>query len=280
MSVVTERKQELQDVQTAKFITSMLRDISAIKMRAIRDRFKTNDMFFAEISNLYNLVKLQKTKQESREKKKTKNPTTAAILRVAITSNKHFFGSLNVDVMDNFIGNLKKLSGDNLIIGNTGKQYAVDSGYAKKCKYMAFEDDNPTDEELAIFLERIKPYGRVVIFYPSFISVFKQGVKTVDITQEPELTEDLKKAEDYIFEPDLDEMIEFFETQIRSLLFNRAMLETELARTAARLMRMNESENRATDLIKEKERQLQKETTALSNIRLLETFLGYKQWGK
>jgi len=145
---------------------------------------------------------------------------------------------------------------------------------------MSFEDDNPTDEELSIFLERIKPYGRILIFYPSFISVFKQGVKTIDITQKPEPTIDLKKEEEYIFEPDLAEMIQFFETQIRHLLFNRAMLETELARTAARLMRMNESENRATELIKEKESQLQKETSALSSIRLLETFLGYRQWRK
>jgi len=153
-------------------------------------------------------------------------------------------------------------------------------GVKKKYKYMLFEDDSPTDEELGIFLERIKPYGRVVVFYPSFISVFKQGVKTMDITQKPEFTEDAEKEEEYIFEPNLSEMIQFFEIQIRNLLFNRAMLETELARTAARLMRMNEAENRATDLIKEKESQLQKETMALSSIRLLETFLGYKQWKK
>ena len=279
MSVVTEKKEELQDVQTAKFITSMLRDISAMKMREIRSKFETNDNFFAEISKLYSLIKIQELKQlESKKKKKEENSST--LLLVAITSNKHFFGALNSNVMESFLEEGAKQSGDNLVIGNTGKQYVTDTKYEKKCKYMSFEDDNPTDEELITFLERIKPYGRVLIFYPSFISVFRQGVKTIDLTQKPEMTEELKKEEAYIFEPDLEEMIQFFETQIRYLLFNRAMLETELARTAARLMRMNEAESRATDLIKEKERQLQKETSALSSIRLLETFLGYRQWAK
>ena len=280
MSIVTEKKEELKDVQTAKFITSMLRDISAIKMRNIKDKFKKNDTFFAEISNLYNLVKLQELKQLHKDKKRKKEHGSSMLLSVAITSNKHFFGSLNNNVMENFLKEIEKKVGDTLIIGNTGKQYISDIKNKKKYKFMSFKDDNPTDEELGMFLERIKHYGRVVIFYPSFISVFRQGVKTVDITQKPKLTEDLKKEEEYIFEPDLSEMIKFFETQIRNLLFNRAMLETELARTAARLMRMNESENRATDLIKEKESQLQKETMALSSTRLLETFLGYKQWRK
>ncbi len=279
MSIITEKKEELKDVQTAKFITSMLRDISAIKMRNIKNRFKKNDIFFAEISKLYNLVKLQELKQAKKNNKK-KEQRISATLFIAITSNKHFFGLLNSNVMERFLKEIEEKKGDNLIIGNTGKQYTSNLKYKKKFKYMSFEDDSPTDDELSVFLERIKHYSRVIIFYPSFVSVFKQGVKTIDITQKPELTEDLKKEEEYIFEPDLFEMIQFFEIQIRNLLFNRAMLETELARTAARLMKMNESENRATELIKEKEIQLQKETMALSSIRLLETFLGYKQWRK
>ncbi len=278
MSIVTEKREELKDVQTAKFITSMLRDISAIKMRKIKDKFKKNDLFFKEISSLYNLVKLQELKQQ-KEKKKEKEESLMLLL-VAITSNKHFFGLLNNNVMKDFLEEAQQAKGDVLVVGKTGKQYISGLGRKKKYKFMSFKDDNPTEKELGLFLERIKYYGRIIVFYPSFISVFKQGVKTIDITQKPKLNKDLKREEEYIFEPDLNEMIQFFEIQIRSLLFNRVMLETELARTAARLMKMNESENRATELIKEKESQLQKETMALSSIRLLETFLGYKQWKK
>jgi len=43
---------------------------------------------------------------------------------------------------------------------------------------------------------------------------------------------------------------------------------------------MNSAENRASELIEEKENELKKETRALSSMRLLETFSGLSKWKK
>ena len=72
----------------------------------------------------------------------------------------------------------------------------------------------------------------------------------------------------------------FFENQVRQLLFNRIMLESELSRTAARLVKMNSTEERAEGIIQEKRRVLRKETMVIEDIRLLETFTSTVQWKK
>jgi len=117
-----------------------------------------------------------------------------------------------------------------------------------------------------------------MVFYPKFISTFKQGVNVMDITQTPEFKGDPEEAESYIFEPELSSLIDFFEVQIKNLLFNRAMIETELSRMAARMTKMNEAEGRAARLVEEKERELQKEVASVSSSQLLESFVGFKKW--
>ena len=87
-----------------------------------------------------------------------------------------------------------------------------------------------------------------------------------------------EKIQDYIFEPEFSQMLAFFEEHIKSLLFNRTMLETELSRTAARLMKMTGAEQSATEHIGEKKRELRKAIESLSNIRLLESFSGLSIW--
>jgi F0F1-type ATP synthase gamma subunit len=54
------------------------------------------------------------------------------------------------------------------------------------------------------------------------------------------------------------------------------LLETDLARTAARLITMSGAEERARDIIKQKRSQLRKMQASIINIKLLETFNAMK----
>jgi len=282
MSVIVSKKEELQDMRTAKFIAGALRDISAIKIRSIRESFKNNKVFYNEISELYRLIKLHAARTRYDSERNILVGTSPKVLAVAVTSNKRFYGSLNSDVLELFLEYIKeKNEADSLVIGATGKQFLSRTLYEKRSEYITFTDDDPTTKEVDEFLSKTQGYNKVLVFYPRFINVFKQEPMMIDITYAPE-TERLaeEKIEGYIFEPELSEMVEFFETRIRHLLFKRTMLETELARTAARVTRMNSAEHKASELIEEKEHELKKEMLTLSSMRLLETFSGVSKWKK
>ncbi len=279
MSVVTDIRQELEDVRTAKFIAGALRDISATKMRIIREGFRSNIAFFNEISALYELLKLHAARRKYDKKRGTIATEAPTKIAVAITSNKRFYGTLNNEVMTEFLEHMKEQNQDCMVIGSTGKQLLVNTPYKKRCRTLLFENDSPTVDEMRDFLEMVRAYEQVLIFYPKFVNVFKQEVAYIDITHTPDpghVAE--KKFDGYIFEPELLEMLEFFERHIRYILFHRTMLETELSRTAARLLKMNTAEHRATDRMEEKELELRKEMASLSSMRLLETFAGFATW--
>lgn len=286
MSIIAGQKRELEHIEAAKYITRALRDISANKMRGIRESFARNYAFYTDIRQLYTLVRSHaaRAKTEAKEKgegaAEEKGIRRTASISVAITSNKRFYGSLNKKVMDAFIKQLDRRRGRHIVIGKTGRQYLAGTKYERRAEYLSFEADNPNEDELGRFLDAVRSHDRILVYYPRFINVFRQDVAIVDIAEVPEEETVAETKVGYIFEPELTHMLLFFETQVQHLLFSRIMLEAELARTAARLMKMDSAEREADAEMKRKRRILHKEMTALSNMHLLETFSGFQQWKK
>jgi ATP synthase F1 gamma subunit len=279
MSSVADLKQSLSDMVTMKFISSAFTEASAARIKNIRDAFERNKTFYDEVSHVYHLVKVNGNKNKKTVKKETVKKLKT--VSVALTSNQRFYGTINVNIVNTLLTKTDKTDTDILIIGSTGND-AMKSAYSgRPYKLMNFAKDKPTTEEIKAFIERVKEYDSVVVYYPKFISLISQGVGYIDITfsTDPNMKEDSAEL-NIIFEPELTQMLEFFENQIRSILFLRVLLETELARTAARLVSMSAAEERADELIKEKKSELRKLQTSIVNIRLLETFAAIKKWKK
>lgn len=280
MSVIQQTKEELQDVSILLNIASALLEISSTKIKSLRDDYETNKTFYAEVSELYRMVKLAAKKQNFALQKTKK---AGKEIRVAITSNKRFYGSLNRTVMNAFEeGMAKESSAAHLVVGHTGKHYMENSDHAKGCSYLSFQDDYPTPTETNVFLERVRPFDRVTLFYPRFVNIFRQEPEAVDITYSTDVddTDVADSVVEQIYEPELPHILVFFETQIRRLLFTRIMLESELSRTAARIVKMHSTEDRAEAAISEKQILLRKETMFVEDLRLLETFSSALQWKK
>lgn len=273
-------KEELQDIEILRGISSALLEVSSIKIRGLREDFERNKVFYDEVSDLYRTIKISAKRKEYVDRRES---IVDKEIHVAITSNRRFYGSLNRSVIDAFGLNIVPESGiEYLVIGHTGKHFMEDTDHAELCQYLSFTEDFPTPTETEVFLERVRQYDKVILYYPKFVNIFRQDPATTDITYTTEL-EDIEVGGtiiEQIYEPELPHILAFFETQVRRLLFTRIMLESELSRTAARLVKMNTTEDRANTVIEQKKRVLRKETMILEDIRLLETFASAIQWKK
>ena len=169
-----------------------------------------------------------------------------------------------------------------MVIGQTGIEYLNSFGLKGGFQEIRLQKDYPNRQEVSQLVEKTKSYDRVLVYFPSFVTLLTQKVGLLDITQPPASKGGIKALEEekivYIFEPELEKILVFFEKQIRSLLFVRSILESELSRTAARLLSMNNAQQRAEDLVKTKKRQLTQASRSVSNARLLETFSGISMW--
>ena len=240
---------------------------------------KKSSLFYEEISELYHAVKLLRSAEIEREQKKRKKDLKLSRnVHVALTSNQHFYGTLNFEIINKFYENTKNTKGEKIIVGKTGKEYLEAISGIGSFISIIYEKDLPKDAEIKEFIEKIKIYDRVYIYYPKFMSIVSQKVDVVDITYSPPEGFSSQKEIGYIFEPELSKIVDFFETQVKYLLFARVLLETELSKTAARLMAMNRAEEKADDLISDYRIRLTQAYKSLINARLVETFSGIRKW--
>ena len=278
MSVVGDQKQKIEDIRSARYITGALRDIAAIQLKNLREKFERNDMFYTELIDLFHLVwRIAVAEKATPAISKSKGE-----LYLAYTTNRHFYGTLNNDVMQKFF-DTTNTKNDCLIVGETGKSiWESRPQQRKSVEFLAFKDDDPTTEELDLLMKTVDKYENVFVFYPGFTSVFRQDVKMVDITYRPsnysKEKDDYKDLPQYLFEPDLSEMVVFFNSQVRYVLLERFLLETQIARVAARLVKMDTADQNANDLVIHELRKLRRVRTTFSSRRMLETVVGYIQW--
>jgi ATP synthase F1 gamma subunit len=275
MSSLTELQENLESLETAQFVTTVLRDISANRLQAIRAAFEKNSAFYKEMRDLDILVQTYALKKHPERMKKRSERKDSTVF-AALTSNKRFFGTLNRDVMSRFIDRLKndrEIKG--IVIGQTGKTIIEGTEYASRCTFVEFEDDTPTSEEVLSLIKSLSEYTKVYMLYPTFINPFRQEVGLIDITHKPAVSTVSNITVDYIFEPDVDKLLEFFETQVRFILFNRVVLDTRLAQIGARLTKMQHAREEAKQRVREMRREIHKEVLTIQSMRLLETFAGF-----
>ncbi len=281
-TLVGTKAQELSDLETIGFVASALFDVSAEKINRLRQAFDKNKAFYDEIATLYQAIKQSAFDRGELQKKSRRTIPTVA---VAFTSNTRFYGSINAEIIAAFEKHMTTTGkgSDYIVIGRTGKMLMEASlGRAAAPAYYTFAEDEPSSDEINQFLERVEPYDQVTMFYPSFVNVFTHTVATRDVTYWPKEQRKADTAEsfDYIFEPELPKILQFFETRVRYLLFKRAMLESELARTASRLFAMNQAEDRAHGEAVRLGRAIRKESANFSDLRLLESFSAISRWKK
>lgn len=276
MSVLDDIKDDLTDLQTLHMIATSFTDTAAMRIRGIRDAFETNQEFYAELSHVYHLVKLCAIKQGL----VPASPPAAKTLLVAFTANQHFYGNIHRKIMEFILKERDRTGSDLLVIGTTGKEFLTVSGQSEGFRLTHFEKDDPTPEEVEKLLAEIRGYTSIRVYYPHFMSLMRQDVGMIDITQVQEMDGQVtEEADTYIlFEPEVDKILNFFERQIRGVLFKRVVLESDLSRTAARMVSMNEASERAQEMMKEKHSEYLKVMRSFINRQLLDTFSGMSLW--
>lgn len=276
MPVIADLKEELADLFTFKYIAGAFTEASAVKLRKIRAQFEKNTQFYAEITKLYRLIEKSAQKMALAKQRQVRSKRT---LCIALSSNQRFFGNLNLDVVRAFIAESEKISADRIVVGSTAIEYLKSIHYAPQYEPVVFPKDTPNNEELRFFLYKFGPYNTVLVYYPKFVSFLRQSVGVTDITQrEQSIDTGMDEMPELLFEPEIDKMAIFFQNQVRHLLFRRVLLETELARTAARLLSMSQAEERAEGEILLKRAYIRKFMRSFVNAQLLETFAGMKKW--
>lgn len=258
---------ELEDSESLKMVAAAYTEISALKLQKIRTGIEKNRSFFQEITEVYHIVNVEAAKRsvQIRPKKGT--------VSILITSNHHFYGGLEKDLVKFFIVNTAKFQTDKIVIGSTAQGFLKSFNYFNPYQQVILKEDLPSAEELRGFVSKIVGYEQIMIYYCRMHSVLTQESHVVDIVQKPPEYYIKSKAPkiDYIFEPELEIILKLFENQVILLLIEQTFLESELARAAARLTSMDQAQLAADETINKQRKELATAKRSLDNIHILES---------
>lgn len=280
MSTIKQLNQLIEESSSLKYIAQAYTEISAVKLKKIRHGIEKNRLFSRELAQVMQVIQEVAAKKGVRLKDKNKNT-----LSILITSNYHFCGNLESRLVSFFMVNTAKVSTDRLVIGKSGQEMLSGLGYFHPFKQITLQKDLPGIFELKNLATGIVNYQQVIVYHTRMRSVLIQEATVTDITQKHDRLKsfDIKPdliGADYIFEPEIDRMIYFFTTQIAALLLEQAFFEAELARTAARLISMDQAQLNADKVIRQQKTALSQAKRSQINMQLLETAASLIKWRK
>ena len=282
--------EELEALNSLKDLAESYEEIAVVRMQRIRDSvLKTRD-FLADISDVFVDLKssynrevkdlMQKIKTGDKRILPSLQKKNKALL-VYLSSNGGLYGAVTQKTYKLFMQELTKTDKDKtdiVVIGNAGRIMFEGSGANRPFEYFEIPDTTVDISHIKSLMQKFLQYEKVNIFYGKFGNVIKQSPIETSITGEDifetETLEEIPRQDRFIFEPTLQKIFHFFETQIMANLFSQTLLENQLARHASRVNAMEEALGHIEEETKKLNQQNARAKHLMDNKKQLETISG------
>lgn len=255
MSNKKQLSEEIKSVKDIRTLVETYQEIAAIRMQRVKSSVLKNREFLDELSEVYNHVKYSyeheikaivksKTKHNKGIKKISSSDTVLAKngkrVAVLLSSNTGLYGDIIRKTFQYFVEYVSKNDVDLVIIGKVGQQLFKDLGTQKEFTPYIISDSSVLAEDLVDITLNLLAYDDIKVFHGKFSTVLTQ------IPSKSSIPGDMVRAEDtsmvdirYIFEPSLEEVLVFFETEILATIFEQTVHESNLSKFASRMISLD-----------------------------------------
>lgn len=281
-------KKEIPILKSLKTVAQVYQETSIVKIQEVRAGVLTTRDYLAGLSNIYSELKVSKSNKDLELAKSTKNTNIKSsklqkTLFILLSANAKLYGEIVKEVYELFIEALKKEpDADVMIVGKLGERLFKEDGMTKQHIFIEIPDSELQPKDLEPIIFNIIKYENVIVFHGKFFNLVTQKASRANITGEAVTQEGIVEkggeTKQFLFEPNLEKLIQFFETQIFVTLFRQTVHESELARYASRVNAMEES----LQFIKKRQKELnsakQRLGRALQQKKQLERLSGMRLW--
>jgi F0F1-type ATP synthase gamma subunit len=264
MKSIKETKNDLITLHDFHDLIETYEEIAAIRMRKVkksvlleRDFLKgLSDVFrFVEMAYDTYLIKLGNLKKGKKHFLKTNGKDCMILL----SANMGLYGEIVHKTIYKFIDEAKKSSSDLVVIGKVGKRVMEILYPEKKFQYFDFSDAGADDENMQRILDYALQYRNIYVYHGIFETILNQVPMITNVTGDisrfagSEQGEEKNEVEDPkfgFFEPSIEEVAAFFETQTLSVIFEQTVNESSLSKFASRMVTLDNAVSNVNDQIK------------------------------
>jgi F-type H+-transporting ATPase subunit gamma len=286
MATLRDIRQRIGAVKNTAKITSAMKMVAAAKLRRAQDAILAARPYTLKLSEILGNLAAS-TEEEYYHPMLRKPSQVKSVAVIVVSSDRGLCGSFNANLLKAATNYIKKVlpaqySGVKISVIPIGKRAVSFFGKQNMTVVREFPDifaklNFSTALDVATLVSEgftDEKYDRVEIFCNEFKSVIKQEVKMNTllplertVTDASPHTED---GSDYIFEPSRGEIMDELLPKYLNIQVWRALLESNAAEQAARMMAMDNATTNARDLIRALQLQYNKARQAAITKEMLE----------
>jgi len=262
MTTLIDIKEEIDTVNALGDLINAYEEIASLRMKKIRDMVLRNRSYQEEINSVFEKVRrwysretLALAKKKGESKQITFIPHNGKNVSVLLSANTGLYGSIVPNTYQMFIKEARGSQSEITIIGKYGLQLFLSENLGKPYTYFEFPDYGDDNEKLYNVIKHIVQYEKIHVYYGKFKNIVFQEPAMLSVSAKIELSEgkESDKKEFYIFEPTLEKILIYFETQIFTSLFQQSMKESQLSKFASRFVAMDKASSNTKQEIKKLE---------------------------
>jgi ATP synthase F1 gamma subunit len=243
-------QQDLDQIRTVEDLTEVFESIASLRIAKIRNRVVASKTFFAELWQTYQGLRIDPKKRITHEYRQ-KNGRTVFL---AITGEGNLSGDADEQIITQLLESRNEPDKtDIVVIGNHGTiilhRHSIDPF---RTFALPLSDSNFSVSDI---IETLEPYQHIAVFYQTYDSLRVQKVERIELVSAVrELSEDVAdtsatvSSRDYIFEPDINKIIDYMESVMLGVALIQVIMESKLAQYANRFNTMSRAKQRAKDL--------------------------------
>jgi ATP synthase F1 gamma subunit len=267
-------------------LTEAYSQVSSQRMKKIRDGVTSSRDFLSSIDGIFReLRNSQKREVAKLAKKKGGNTVTflahnGKTASVFIAANAGLYGDIVGKVFNEFINEVRTQNTEVTIIGKFGLSLFLAAEPKRPYTYFDYPDYGDSPEDLSEITRHLVAYEQIHIHYGKFRNLAYQEPTLVVIAAETELKDEGtdEKITQYLFEPDLSDLLIFFEGEMFTSTFEQAIHEAQLAKFSSRMIAMDTAGEKVKDELKKAKIDHLKLTHYLAGKKQQSIFSSFHLW--
>lgn len=304
MAKINEIKEQQVVVHSVGEFSNSLQQIATMRMTALRKAVLKSRAFVDEAVIILRELKNEKAKLTLRELKKITKKIEIPIRErkaiIVVSSSQGLCGSYNTEI----IRKLEKLVPEHLdcdffVIGSKGQDWFKKQA-SKNPQINYYPYDIPEEvqiEDLRRLITMFNYYNEIHMIYSKFINTATREIVFLELAEPALILDDQKEEEnekisqkekqkklnkkiqgEFIFEPDIDQIIDSISDKLRYALFRQQILDSKLALYSSQMVAMQTASENAKDLMKDLQMQYNKARRKLIDRKIQEVQAGRALW--
>lgn len=248
MANTRELRRRIKSIKNTSQITRAMEMVAATKMRRAQNQAVSGRPYSENLAQaLARLLPRINIEAHPLLLGNSSNKTGVILL----STDKGLVGALNTNLMRS----VSSLTASFYTIGRKGRAFVARTGKDLKAD---FENTDIVTFRQAVQLTKmitesflVSETGEVFLVYPQFVSTLKQEAKKVKLLPISVETIETVTSQEFLFEPDVDALLDFILIhQIQTQIY-QALLETKASEHSARMVAMKAATDNAKELVED-----------------------------